>query len=251
MTEEARLKTGIPGFDDLIEKGIPAGSSIVVKGGPGSGKTIFCLQTCINFMLQGKKCIYLSFEESEEKLKGHMKSLGWDEESSNNLLLKRMDVTDVGLSLKYSVGKKKGVEIVSEAGVMLKKSEFIPKDFKPDLIVIDSLTAISSFFSDNMSEYRIYLEELFRTLEATGALSLLVVEKDPFLQTPSTFEEFMADGVIVLYNIRKGDIRESAIEVLKLRGTKHQKKIAAMQITDNGIVVYPEQQVFGLSGSNQ
>ncbi len=59
-------------------------------------------------------------------------------------------------------------------------------------------------------------------------------------------EEFLADGVVVLYNIQKGDIRENAIEVLKLRGAKHLKKIVAMQIVDDkGIVVYPEQEVFG------
>jgi KaiC/GvpD/RAD55 family RecA-like ATPase len=70
-------------------------------------------------------------------------------------------------------------------------------------------------------------------------------------QIPETFsptgvEEFLADGVVVLYNIRKGDIRENAIEVLKLRGAKHLKKIVAMQIVDGeGIAVYPEQEVFG------
>ena len=50
----------------------------------------------------------------------------------------------------------------------------------------------------------------------------------------------LADGVIVLYNIKMGDVRESAIEVLKMRGEKHQKKIVAMQITGSGIIVYPE-----------
>ena len=58
-------------------------------------------------------------------------------------------------------------------------------------------------------------------------------------------EEFLADGVIVLYNIKRGDTRENAIEVLKMRGGKHQKRIVAMQVTDAGIVVYPEQEVFG------
>ena len=58
-------------------------------------------------------------------------------------------------------------------------------------------------------------------------------------------EEFLADGVIVLYNIRKGDIRESAVEVLKMRGARHKKKVVAMQILPGtGIEVYPEQQVF-------
>jgi KaiC/GvpD/RAD55 family RecA-like ATPase len=53
--------------------------------------------------------------------------------------------------------------------------------------------------------------------------------------------------VIVLYNIRKGNVRENGIEVLKMRGTKHEKKIVAMQITEGkGIEVYPQQEVFGV-----
>ena len=47
-----------------------------------------------------------------------------------------------------------------------------------------------------------------------------------------------------MYNIKRGDIRESAIEVLKMRGETHQKKIVAMTISDSGITVYPEQEVF-------
>jgi KaiC/GvpD/RAD55 family RecA-like ATPase len=51
--------------------------------------------------------------------------------------------------------------------------------------------------------------------------------------------------VIVLYNIQHGNVRESAIEILKMRGVHHQKKIVAMQMTSKGIVVYPAQEVFG------
>ncbi|MBI5871617.1 hypothetical protein HZB88_00865 [archaeon] len=70
------------------------------------------------------------------------------------------------------------------------------------------------------------------------------------MQIPEIFstigvEEFLADGVIVFYNIKRGDIRENAVEVLKMRGEKHQKKIVAMQISNTGITVYPEQEVFG------
>ena len=68
----------------------------------------------------------------------------------------------------------------------------------------------------------------------------------PTIFSPTGVEEFLADGVIVLYNVRKGDIRESAIEVLKMRGVKHIKKVVAMQIvTGTGIEVYPDQEVFG------
>ncbi|MCD4739826.1 AAA family ATPase [archaeon] len=251
MDDVERVKTGIPGFDGLIEKGIPKGSAVVVKGGPGSGKTLFCLQTCANFAREGKKCLYLSFEESEKKLLEHMKMCGGTDELKPNIFIKRMDITTVWQSLKYSVGKRKGVEVISSPDALIKEGDFIPKDLNPDIIIMDSLTAVSSFFSNNLSEYRVYLEEIFRLLEKSEALSLLIVEKDPLIESKTTFEEFMADGVFVLYNIRKGDVRESAIEVLKLRGTKHQKKIAAMQITDKGVVVYPEQQVFGFSDTKR
>src|SRR3989338_2350439 len=55
-------------FDDLVHEGIPRGSSILVEGGPGSGKTLFCLNLAKNMCEMGKKVLYMSFEEPEERL---------------------------------------------------------------------------------------------------------------------------------------------------------------------------------------
>jgi KaiC/GvpD/RAD55 family RecA-like ATPase len=66
----------------------------------------------------------------------------------------------------------------------------------------------------------------------------------PEVFSPTGVEEFLADGVIVIYNIRRQNTRENAIEILKMRGEKHQKKIVAMSITDNGIVVYPNKEIY-------
>ena len=58
-------------------------------------------------------------------------------------------------------------------------------------------------------------------------------------------EEFLADGVLIFYNVRHGNVRESAFEVLKMRGSGFKKKIVALQINaEDGIIVYPEQEVF-------
>ena len=68
----------------------------------------------------------------------------------------------------------------------------------------------------------------------------------PEIYSKTGVEEFLADGVIVIYHIKKGNLRERAIEVLKLRGVAHKSKIVAMQIvSEKGIEVYPEQQIFG------
>lgn len=239
-----RVLTGIPGFDDLFEDGIPKGSSILVAGGTGSGKTIFCLQILAHHSSNEKKCFYMSFEESERKLMKHMKDFGWDAEKlikKGKLRIKRMSPFEITRNVDAMLAKEKGELLIDIDPVIL------PKGFKPDFIVLDSLTAVASAFTGKEDSYRIYIEQLFRFFEKLDSTSFLITETKqiPEIFSATGVEEFLADGVIVLYNIKKGDIRENAIEILKLRGAKHQKKIVAMQITDKGIVVYPEQEVFG------
>ena len=238
------INTGVPGFDELIERGIPKGYSVIVAGGAGSGKTIFCLQAMAKKAAEGKKCIYMSFEESEERLKEHMRDFGWDAEKllkSGNLVLKRFNPFDVTRSVDALLMKAKGELLIEMDPVIM------PKGFKPDFIVVDSLTAIASAFSGRADNYRIYIEQLFRFFEKLCANSFLITETKqvPTIFSQTGVEEFLADGVIVFYNIKRGNIRERAIEVLKLRGAKHDEKIVALDISGKGITVYPQQQVFG------
>ena len=238
------VKTGVPGFDALFERGIPRGSAILVAGGAGSGKTIFCLQTLAHHASNGKKCFYMSFEESNEKLKNHMKDFGWDAEKlikSGKLKIQRYSPFEISRSVEAMLAKEKGELLIDIEPVVL------PEGFKPDFIVLDSLTAVASAFIGGEDSYRVYIEQLFSFFETMGSTSLLITETKqiPDIFSTTGVEEFLADGVFVFYNIKRGNCKESAIEVLKMRGEKHQKKIVAMRITNEGIVVYPEQEVFG------
>lgn len=246
------LLTGIPGFDKLFEHGIPVGSNVLISGSPGSGKTIFCLQLLVHHASQGKKCLFISFEESEEKLIEHMEEFGWDPKSlieSGNLTIKRYLTTDIYYEDDSSTAGVQAMMARNSDHLLLDLEPFIIGDegFKPDITVIDSLTAVASTFIGKDRNYRFYVERLFRFFEKIGSTNFLITQP---LQTSedyvhSTVEDFLSDGVIVLYNARRGNIRESAIEILKMRGSKHEKKIVAMRITDDGIVVHPEQEVFG------
>ena len=60
----------------------------------------------------------------------------------------------------------------------------------------------------------------------------------------STVVEFEVDSVILLYNLRKGDVRERSLEVFKMRGSRHSNKIFPMKIEDNGVSIFPEETVF-------
>jgi len=237
-----RLKTGITGFDKLVGQGILAGSSILVEGGPGSGKTLFCLSAANNFCKQGKRVLYMSFEEPEEHLFHHMASFGFDVKKfvDNDLLrIKRFNALDVARSVEALLSEAKK-ELLIEIDPVL-----FPHDFDPDIIVMDSLTSISSAFSGEFSRFRVYMEQLFRYLERKNISSFLIREVANPTHTGKAYVEegeavsFLSDGIVVIYNVLYPDgKRGAALEILKMRGTQIDKKIVKLDVTKNGIVVY-------------
>ncbi|MCH7902575.1 circadian clock protein KaiC, partial [archaeon] len=64
-------------------------------------------------------------------------------------------------------------------------------------------------------------------------------EQDPKVYSRTGVEEFLADGVIVLYNINKDGKRENALEILKLRSSSHKKGLVPYKITSKGITIFP------------
>jgi KaiC/GvpD/RAD55 family RecA-like ATPase len=253
INNERFVSTGIPGFDKLFKNGIPKGSTILIAGGTGCGKTNFCLQLLAHHASQGKKCYYMGFEESEERLIQHMEDFKWEPNKlieSGNFKLKRFLTSEI-----YYYDRKSSSDIqammTKEVDPLLMELEplAITEDigFKPDFIVLDSLSAVASTFTGKDQSYRFYVERLFRFFEKIGCTTFLIAETQqiPEVFSPTGVEEFLADGVIVFYNFRRENIRETAIEVLKMRGENHQKKMVAMKITDDGVKVYPDQEVFG------
>ncbi|MBI2572697.1 AAA family ATPase [Candidatus Woesearchaeota archaeon] len=244
-SQERYVHTGITGLDHLFEKGIPKATSVLVAGGAGSGKTILCLQSLIHAAQQGEKCLYISFEESEQRLKEHISDFGWDWkklESNGTLKIVRKDPFILSTNIEAIFAHAKGELLIDLNDIL----EIIPQGFHPQRIVIDSLTALASSFAGQDLGYRLFMENFFRYLETLHVTTFLISETGQVPVKLSSYgaEEFLADGVIVLYSLRKQSVRENAIEVLKMRGAKHQKKIVAMQITDKGIQVYPDQEVF-------
>ena len=115
------VKTGVPGFDELIARGIPKGSSVLLAGGPGSGKTTFALQTVSYAAANGEKCLYLTFEEDKERLEQHMSDYNWNPkklQEEGNLIIKKMDPFQVGRSVEALLAKASG-ELVIELDLSL------------------------------------------------------------------------------------------------------------------------------------
>jgi circadian clock protein KaiC len=240
------VQTGVPGLDEMFEKGIPKGASMLIAGGAGSGKTILCLQTLAYGCSKGEKGLYLSFEESEQRLIQHMRDFGWDPEpwiKKKILIIKRLDAFEIARSVEALLAKARGELMIEFEGI----PGLIPKNFRPDRVVMDSLSAVAAGFVGKEESYRAYISQLFRMLESLGSTSFLITETEklPDMYSSTGVEEFLADGIIALYGIRRDGLRVNGIEVVKLRGAKHEKRVIPFNIiSGKGIIAYPHEEVF-------
>src|SRR3989338_7559288 len=77
--EIERVKTCIGGLDEMLEGGFPKGRTILVSGGCGTGKTIFCVQFLYKgALLAGEPGLFVTFDESPNKVRQDMARFGWD-----------------------------------------------------------------------------------------------------------------------------------------------------------------------------
>jgi len=163
------------------------------------------------------------------------KNYGWDFDSlEKDGLFAIIKIDPVAIS--------RGVEelLLEKEGELKIGLEKIQLPFAPDKIVVDSLSALALAFSDDQN-YRRYTRELFESLEKLNCISYLIseTEQDPKIYSRTGVEEFLADAVIVLYNIKNREKRENAIEILKLRSSSHVKGMVPYSMTSKGIKITP------------
>ena len=255
-----KTTTGIPGLDEMLDGGLPTGYTILIAGGPGTGKSTFAMQYLKDGVAKGENGIYITLEERAQDMIRNYANYGWD----------LSDIRIISLiAQKQSI--EEDVKYITAGEVMHGEPDnsvqMIPKRFSVDLvretitdhvndlsakrIVIDSLAALQVQIGDPF-EIRQEILGLSGLLTKLGCTSLLLTEMPEGQKGISRYgiEEFIAQGVIALYNIRKGSERARGLEILKMRGTKHSQKICMMELASEGFVVYPNENLYsGDSGS--
>jgi circadian clock protein KaiC len=243
------IKLKVPGFENLCPQGIPAGNSILVEGSPGSGKTIFCLNVLKHMCEQGKKVLFMSFEEPEHRLRAHLKTFGVDVskyEKKGLLHIKRFNALDISRSVEALLSEAKKELLIDVQPVL------IPPGFTPDIVLIDSLTSIGSAFSGEENRFRIYMEQLFRYLEGHNITSFLIRETVTPGHTGNVGNSlgdavsFLSDGIIVIYNLfYRNAPRKRAFEILKMRGSNINRKIVECDIKDKKGMIITNKMISG------
>ncbi len=250
MTE--KTATGITGLDEMLDGGIPTGYTILVAGGPGSGKSTFAMQYLKNGIDQyGENGIYITLEERAQDMVRNYANYGWDLSNVRiiSLIAQKMSLEE---DVKYITAG----EVMQ--GEPASSIQLVPKRFSVDLVretiqdhveeldakrlVVDSLAALQVQIGDEF-EIRQEILGLSGLLGKLGCTSLLLTEMPEGQTGVSRYgiEEFICQGVIALYNIRKGSERARGLEILKMRGTKHSQKICMMELAAEGFQVYPNE----------
>lgn len=228
----SKVRSGIDGFDELVKGGIPREKSILITGGTGTGKSTFAMQ----FVYKGAKVydepgIYVTMEESVPSILKNAATYGWDVEG----LQKRemIALVDVSPAVSGQLRRVDAADLFSTVSTLWKK-------MGAKRIVIDPIT-VFGMQVDSTMQLRQDLLRFSSLLKQLDATILFVTEIPEESQALSRYgvEEFIADGVVVLYYSRVGGLRVRGIEVRKMRGTSHKEGTFPLKIGEAGIVVYP------------
>jgi circadian clock protein KaiC len=233
-----RIKTGIEGLDKMLDGGLPERHHVLVCGGPGTGKTMFCTQFLYKGAKEGEKGVFISLEEPPEKIIENVKSCFSSWGDFQELVDKNM----LTIQKVYPASSDDPETNFSNFVDVLQAH--ITQN-KAKRIVVDSATILSLSFSSEAA----FRKNLFRLLEILNNMDSTVIFT---AELPSsvrenqvyTLEQFVADGVVMLYSIPMKEKRINAVEVLKMRGANHSKDICPMRFTPEGIVVYPDERIY-------
>lgn len=232
-----KLVTGISGFDDVTEGGLPKGRTTLVSGTAGSGKTVLAAQFLAEGIVKSNEAgVFITFEESPLDIRRNIRSLGWDvPEWEANSKWAFVDASpQQGEENPVVSGSYDLSGLLARIGNAVKRTG-------AKRVAMDSLGAIFSRFDDGA----IIRSELFRiaiALKGMGVTAMMTAERREEYGDISRFgvEEFVADNVIILRNVLEGEKRRRTLEILKFRGTNHHKgEYPFTIIPQQGIVVIP------------
>jgi circadian clock protein KaiC len=218
---EERISTGVPRLDAMLGKaGYYRGSSILVSGTAGTGKTTVAAQFINAACGQGERCLYFGFEESRSQVVRNMRSVGID-------LAPWMQA---GL-LQYHGTRPTlyGLEM------HLVRMHRLIEDFQPSVVVIDPVTSL--LHSGTSNEVRGMLMRLIDFLKSQGITALLttLISGSEHLEQTDVDVSSLIDTWLLLSSIESGGERNRGLMVLKSRGMAHSNQIREFFLTDHGI----------------
>ncbi len=228
-----KIKTGIKGFDRLVQGGFPKGKTILLSGTPGTGKTIFALQYLYNGAVQfNEKGLYITFEEKVENLKNQAKQFGWDFdklEKERRVKIIHIPPTDLSKNTVNDI-----IKIAQNSNV--------------NRLVIDSLSTLSintpivSTNVNDLGEFTIkrFIYSFIDSLKVLKNTTTLLISQNlsEDLLSSDKVSEFLCDGVIHLIYESIGGEYSRSLTIRKMRECKNDDDVHPVEVSKKGIIIH-------------
>lgn len=224
-TNGSRVTTGIAGLDEMLRGGLVPGTAVLVRGAPGTGKTLMGLQYLVEGVRNNEPGMLISFEEFPQSLHRDALSLGWNLRRMEEASQLYISFTSPRVFISSLESPNSSIShILLEGGVRR--------------VVLDSITHFTRVTSDPIELRRIY-NSVINGLKREGVTSLLLGEES---RTPVSHIErgslpYVVDGIILLRYVEIESAMQRAIAILKMRGSDHAKDIRRYEIRKTGVAV--------------
>ena len=221
-----RLGTGVPGLDDVMGGGIPAGDAVMVAGPTGSGKTSFGIQFAAEGLAQGEAVVIVVFEEYPEEYLARAKAKKYNFEKMIAAgKLKLIYLRPLDLSVDETLAEI--LEAVAECDA--------------SRVIIDSLSGFEIALAPAFREdFRESLYRLVGALTATGVTIFMTTEvagSNPDGGFTTDRVSFITDDIIVHRFVEIDGGMKRVLTIHKMRGSEHSREFLTYEVTEDGAVV--------------
>lgn len=234
-----KLETGIRGFDELLEGGVPEGRTTLISAGPGCGKTVllseFVYRGITGFDQPG---IFLTFEERPKDIVRNLRNFDWDIDP----------LIDAGRLTFLDASLPEEGEIVEGHGewlqTMLARVQHAAEKTGARRLAVDNLGAVFLRYEGDETDKK-KRERLFRFadgIKRLGLTTLITTERSESAASLSQYgvEEFVSEGLIELDTHAGQGSEMRTMLVRKLRGCGYRSGRVAFEINQGGLEIYPK-----------
>jgi len=225
MSKEKRVATGVPGLDEMLSGGFLPGSTVLVRGAPGSGKTLLGLQYLLHGARNNEPGLLITFEEFPASIHRDAESMGWNLTEFEEAGLLHLMFTSPQVLLSGLASPQSALSRLMLDGSIRR-------------VVLDSVTHFMRL-TDDSKELRSIYTSIINGLKREGATALLMGEES---RAPDPRQEkgklsFIVDCILLLRYVEIESAMQRAIVVLKMRSSPHSREIRRFEIRRGGLTV--------------
>jgi circadian clock protein KaiC len=224
--------TGINGFDEITQGGLPTGRPTLICGEAGCGKTLFSIEFIIRGAIEfNEPGVFVAFEEKADELSANVASLGFD--------IKKL-ISQNKIRLDYVHIERSEIEETGEYdldGLFIRLGHAIDT-IGAKRVVLDTIENLFSGLN-NQAILRAELRRLFQWLKEKKVTAIITGEKGNGMLTREGLEEYVSDCVILLDHRVANQISTRRLRIIKYRGSLHGTNEYPFLIDEEGISVLP------------